>query len=412
MLGKMKVVSFTHFVQGPAAGQYLADMGAEVIKIEPLGGAFERSYGPANVFVDGISATYAAVNRNVRSVAVDLKAPGAGMVIERLIETADVVLENYRGGVLDRLGFGYAAVKAIKPDIIYASASGWGGGGPMKDAPGQDLLVQGRCGLISVTGDMQTVPAVPGVPIVDVHGAALMAMAICAAYIRKLTTGEGTRIESNLLSAGLDLQGEAMSGYFSGNLTQDWVRRDGRLASWFLPAPYGVFRLSDCHAVISLGGGVDGFAQAIGDPELIRLAVDRMANRDAIMQRLGLVLADWTYDRLDQALAPLQMWYARVQTYDDLRTDPQVQHNGSIGSIPISTGRNFTVLNHPVSYDGALPALRHFAETPGADTLAVLQGLGMPAAEIDRLVSENVIRCSSGRVADQAVGSDRGEGAK
>ena len=401
MLGQMKVVSFTHFVQGPAAGQYLADMGAEVIKIEPLGGAFERSDGPANGFVDGVGATYAAVNRNVRSVAIDLKAPGSKEVVRRLLETADVVLENYRGGVLDRLGFGYEAVKAIKPDIIYASASGWGGDGPMKDAPGQDLLVQARCGLISITGDMETAPVVPGVPIVDVHGAALMAMAICGAYIRKLQTGEGTRIESNLLSAGLDLQGESMSGYFSGKLGQDWVRRDGRLASWFLPAPYGVFRLSDCHAVLSLGGGVDGFAQVIGDEELIRLAADRMENRDAIMQRLGTVLAKWTYEQLDRALAPLQMWYARVQTYDDLPDDPQIVHNGSFGSIPLSSGAEFRVLNHPVSYDGALPGLRHFAETPGADTRAILQKAGYATDEIDRLIAEKVIHCSSGRAGDE-----------
>jgi len=400
MLGQMKVVSFTHFVQGPAAGQYLADMGAEVIKIEPLGGAFERSYGPANVFLDGISATYAAVNRNVRSVAVDLKAPEAREVVTRLIERADVVLENYRGGVLDRLGFGYEAVKAIRPDIIYASASGWGGSGPMKDEPGQDLLVQARCGLIAVTGDLETAAAVPGVPVVDVHGAALMAMAICAAYVRKLTTGGGTRIESNLLSAGLDLQGEALSGYFSGHLGPEWIRRDGRLASWFLPAPYGVFRLADCHAVISLGGGVDGFAAAIGDPELVELCADRMGNRDAIMRRLGAILTGWTYERLERALAPLQMWYARVQTYDDLPADPQIRNNGSIGSIPISTGRAFTVLNHPVSYDGALPPLRHFAETPGADTREVLAGVGFSPADIDRLAARNVIRCTSGSVAE------------
>lgn len=402
MLGDMKVICFTHFVQGPAAGQYLADMGAEVIKIEPLGGAFERSYGPADVFVDGISATYASVNRNVRSVAVDLKAPGARDVIARLIETADVVLENYRGGVLDRLGFGYDAVKRIRPDIIYASASGWGGGGPMKDAPGQDLLIQARCGLISVTGDMASVPAVPGVPIADVHGAALMAMSICAAFIRKLTTGEGTRIESNLLSAGLDLQGEALSGYFSGKLSQDWIKRDGRLASWFLPAPYGVFRLLDCNAVISLGGNVDGFAAAIGDDELIALSADRMKNRDAIMRRLGDLLADWTYERLDQALAPLQMWYGRVQTYDDLLTDPQIAQNGSIGTIPISTGEEFQVLNHPVTYDGAIPALRHFAETPGADTRNILQDIGFTSEDIDGLVAAKIVHCSSGRVADQA----------
>lgn len=403
MLGRMKVVSFTHFVQGPAAGQYLADMGAEVIKVEPLDGAFERSYGPANVFLDGISATYASVNRNVRSLAVDLKSPQAADVIRQLIATADVVLENYRGGVLERLGFGYEAVKAIKPDIIYASASGWGGGGPLRDAPGQDLLVQARSGLISVTGDMQTTPAVPGVPIIDVHGAALMSMAICAAYIRKLTTGEGTRIESNLLSAALDLQGEAISGYFSGNLGQDWVRRDGRLASWFLPAPYGVFRLKDCHAVVSLGGQVNDFAKAVGDPELIALAEDRMANRDAIMVRFGEILRTWDYARLAATFAPLQMWFAKVQTYDDLRGDPQVQHNRSIGEIPISTGQAFSVLNHPVSYDGDVPKLRTFAETAGAHSRAILAAIGIAEAEIDRLEAAGVIRCTSGKVADQGV---------
>lgn len=403
MLSKMKVISFTHFVQGPAAGQYLADMGAEVIKIEPLGGAFERSYGPANVFVDGISATYAAVNRNVRSVAVDLKAPGAQAVIERLIAGADVVLENYRSGVLDRLGFGYDAVRAMRPDIIYASASGWGSSGPMADQPGQDLLVQARCGLISVTGDMETAPVVPGVPVIDVHGAALMAMSICAAYIRKLTTGEGTRIESNLLSAGLDLQGEAVSGYFSGKLNQDWIRRDSRLASWFLPAPYGVFRLKDCAAVISLGGQIDRLAETIGDAELMQLATDRMANRDAIMHRLGDLLTDWTYERLDAALQPLQLWYERVQTYDDLASDPQITHNGSIGSIPISSGQSFTVLNHPVSYDGKLPALRHFAETAGADTRTVLGEAGFSAEEIDDLVEQRLVRCTSGRAVEEAA---------
>jgi crotonobetainyl-CoA:carnitine CoA-transferase CaiB-like acyl-CoA transferase len=402
MLGQMKVISFTHFVQGPAAGQYLADMGADVIKIEPLNGAFERSYGAANVFVDGISATYASVNRNVRSVSVDLKAPGAAELVRRLIETADVVLENYRGGVLERLGFGYEAIKKIRPDIIYASASGWGGGGPLSDAPGQDLLVQARCGLISVTGDMVAAPSVPGVPIADVHGAALMAMAICGAYIRKLQTGQGTRVESNLLSAGLDLQGEALSGYFSGALGQEWVQRDGRLASWFLPAPYGVFKMADCHAVISLGGNVDSFADAIDDAELIAIAQDRMGNRDAIMRRLGEVLSNWTYDQLDRAFAPLQMWYARVQTYDDLRDDPQIQHNGSISSIPLSTGRAFTVLNHPVSYDGSLPSLRHFAETPGADTRAVLTGIGLSSAEIDILEAKQVIRCTSGKATNQS----------
>ena len=145
MLSKMRVLSFSHFVQGPAGSQYLADLGAEVIKVEPLTGAFERNHTGGHVYVDGLSASYFAVNRNKKSIAIDLKNPKAKEILYAIIANCDVVTENYRGGVLDRLGFGYDAVKAAKPDIIYASASGWGSSGPMADKPGQ-LIAWSVCG--------------------------------------------------------------------------------------------------------------------------------------------------------------------------------------------------------------------------------------------------------------------------
>ncbi len=390
MLRNMKVLSFTHFVQGPAASQYLADMGADVVKIEPLNGAFERGYGADQVFIQGLSASFFAVNRNKRSLSVDLKSPQGREVIHSLIKQADVLLENYRGGVLERLGFGYDAVKAIKPDIIYASASGWGSSGPMATLPGQDLLVQARCGLIAVTGDMQSAPTVPGVPIVDQHAAALMAMAITAAFVKKLSTGQGTKVESNLLNAGLDLQTESMAAYFSGNRSLERFQRDSRLASWFLPAPYGVYKLADCHAVISLGGDIEQFAGAIGNAELIVLAGDRMQNRDAFMRVLGNELLSWTYDRLDKALAPHALWYAKVQNYDDIRADPQVQHNGCLQQFSIN-GESATVLAHPVRYDGAAPALRRMPVTLGGDTREVLREAGWNDADIDALAAAGAI---------------------
>lgn len=390
MLRNMKVLSFTHFVQGPAASQYLADMGADVVKIEPLNGAFERGYGADQVFIQGLSASFFAVNRNKRSLSVDLKSPQGREVIHSLIKQADVLLENYRGGVLERLGFGYDAVKAIKPDIIYASASGWGSSGPMATLPGQDLLVQARCGLIAVTGDMQSAPTVPGVPIVDQHAAALMAMAITAAFVKKLSTGQGTKVESNLLNAGLDLQTESMAAYFSGNRSPQRFQRDSRLASWFLPAPYGVYKLADCHAVISLGGDIEQFAGAIGNAELIALAGDRMQHRDAFMRVLGDELLSWSYDRLDKALAPHALWYAKVQNYDDIRADPQVQHNGCLQQFSIN-GESATVLAHPVRYDGAAPSLRRMPVTLGGDTREVLREAGWNDADIDALAAAGAI---------------------
>jgi len=390
MLGAMRVLSFTHFVQGPAAAQYLADMGADVIKIEPLAGAFERGYGADSVFVEGLSASFFAVNRNSRSISVDLKSQEGRRVVQSLIEKADVLLENYRGGVLERLGFGYEAVKAIRPDIIYASASGWGSSGPMAEMPGQDLLVQARCGLISVTGNLDECPTVPGVPVVDQHAAALAAMGIVAAYVKKLTTGKGTRIESNLLNAGLDLQAESVAAYFSGNRGPDRLRRDHRLASWFLPAPYGVFELADCHAVISLGGDIEKFAGAIDHPELIALSGDRMANRDAFMRVLGTELKSWTYERMHQALAPHALWYEKVQNYDDIRRDPQVEHNRCLQEFRIG-GATATVLAHPVRYDGEVPELRRMPAVLGADTREVLREAGWAEQDIDALAERGVV---------------------
>lgn len=390
MLENMKVLSFTHFVQGPAASQYLADMGADVIKVEPLNGAFERGYGADSVFVDGLSASFFSVNRNKRSLSVDLKSERGKEVVYSLIRDADVLLENYRGGVLDRLGLGYEAVKAVKPDIIYASASGWGSSGPMAEAPGQDLLVQARCGLIAITGDLETAPTVPGAPIVDQHGAALMAMAISAAFAKKLSTGKGTRIESNLFNAGLDLQTESMAAYFSGQRNGDRFRRDHRLASWFLPAPYGVFRLADCHAVISLGGDIDKFAEAIGHPELISLAADRMANRDAFMKILGEELIGWTYERLDAALAPHALWYERVQDYDAIRRDPQALHNQCFQEFRVRESKA-TVLAHPIRYNGAAPAFRRMPVELGADTREVLVEAGWSVADIDKMISDGIV---------------------
>ena len=390
MLGKMRVLSFSHFVQGPAASQYLADLGADVIKVEPLTGAFERNHAGGRVFVEGLSASYLAVNRNKKSIAVDLKNPRAKEVLYKIIQTCDVVTENYRGGVLDRLGFGYEAVKAAKPDIIYASASGWGSKGPMADKPGQDLLVQARCGLVAVTSNLEDAPVVPGVPIVDQHGAALLAMGIMGAYIKKLATGRGTRVESNLLNAGLDLQVESMAIYFSGNKTpKDFVRHH-QLASWFLDAPYGVYKLADCHAVISLGGDIEQFTTAIGNKDLIALGTDRMVTRDEFTRILAKELLNWTYADLDRALSPHALWYERVQNYDEIKADPQVIQNECLMEIPVKGG-TATVLAHPVRYDGTAPGLRRMPVDLGADTRAVLRDAGFADDAIADLVSNKVV---------------------
>ncbi|GAA5038486.1 crotonobetainyl-CoA:carnitine CoA-transferase CaiB-like acyl-CoA transferase [Thermocatellispora tengchongensis] len=391
MLDGLKVLSFSHFVQGPSAAQHLADLGADVIKVEPPGGAWERRTGSGGIRVGGISATFLAVNRNKRAIAVDLKHPRAKEALVPLIRRADVVLENYRRGALDRLGLGYDAVRAIKPDIIYASATGWGASGPMADRPGVDLLVQARSGLISVTGDVRAAPTAAGTPIVDHHGAALLALGVLAAYARKLRTGRGGRVESSLLAAALDLQAESLTLYHAAGRGPDGVRRDGRLAAWFIDAPYGVYALADGHAVIALSGDMDGFAEAIGSPELAALGPQaRLRDRDAFTRALAAALATWTYQRLEAALVPRGFWCERVADYDDVARDPQVAACGLLAEAEVA-GRTVTLVRHPVRYDGESPAIRRMPPALGEHTREVLAEAGLAPALIDDLIGAGTL---------------------
>lgn len=149
MLKGIRVISFCHYLQGPACSQYLADLGADVIKIEPPFGAFERHWSGGESFVEGVSAFMLSANRNKRSLAIDLKKPGARAVADRLLGWANVLVENYKPGVLDRLGLGYDHARQINPSIIYASATAYGPDGPDSSRPGQDLLMQARSGLMA-----------------------------------------------------------------------------------------------------------------------------------------------------------------------------------------------------------------------------------------------------------------------
>jgi crotonobetainyl-CoA:carnitine CoA-transferase CaiB-like acyl-CoA transferase len=394
VLEGMRIVSFCHYLQGPAGAQYLADMGADVIKVEPPSGAFERHWAGAKAFIDGLSAFYLAANRNKRSIAVDLKHPDGKAVIARLLERADVLMENFRPGTMDRLGLGYEQVKAIWPDIIYASATGFGSTGPMAGRPGQDLLIQAYSGLIAATGHLHERPIPIGFAAADQHGGALLAMGILGAYVRKLRTGRGTRVEASLLNAGLDLQTEPLTLYFSGRSDREKFRRNRNLATWFHEAPYGVYRCADCWLALSLNDP-QKLAKALGSAPLAAIAdIDRHDERD----RYAEVLADELKDRRFADLVPgfdaQAIWYQRVHEYDDLRDDPQIRHNQMFREVAVPGG-TATLVSHPNRYDGEVPPLRRLAIAIGEDTREVLGELGYAQAEIDNLVARGAIAAPS-----------------
>lgn len=392
LLDGMRVLSFCHYLHGPAATQYLADMGADVIKVEPPGGPLERRWSGGNAYVEGVSSFFLCANRNKKSLAIDLKHAAAKDIINRLIETSDVLIENFRPGVLERLGFGYEEVRKRKADIIYVSASGYGTGGPMRDQPGQDLLVQACCGLMAATGEYGERPTPIGNAAVDQHGAALMAMGISAAYAKKLRTGQGTRIDACLLNAGLDLQTEPLTAFMCRpDLTREIFRRDYHLASWYHPAPYGVYRLRDCFVAIAMNGTERKLAEILGNQRLMALCdKDLIAERDAFAGELAVELENRRLADLAAQFDAAGIWYARVQDYEDLRTDPQVAHNKVFRTVPIGKS-TATLVNHPLRYDGQVPELRHLATRCGEDGRDILRDLGFADARIDEFFADGTL---------------------
>lgn len=390
LLNGIKVVSFCHFLQGPAADQYLADMGADVIKVEPLSGAYERAWSGANVYVEGVSGFYLCANRNKRSIAIDLKNPAGKDVARKLIQEADVVLENFRPGVFARLGFDDEELKRLNPTLIFASASGFGSSGPMLGKPGQDLLVQARSGLIGVTGNPQNGPTPVGAAVVDQHGGALLAMGILGALVRQLREGKGTRVEGSLLNSGIDLQTEPLVNWFAGEIERKALDRHKSLATWFHQAPYGVYPASDGHLVVSLCETAN-LAEAV-DSEAIHDLVgrDRYEDRDAFAAALTEATAKFTIAELEERFDRHNVWWAPVKYYDELLTDPQLVHSEVFREVDVR-GRKIHLVNHPNRYDGKVPDLRVLALDIGEHTREILREHGFSAADIEGLFSSRAV---------------------
>ena len=388
LLGSMKVISFCHVLQGPAATQYLGDMGAEVIKIEPLAGELGRKVAGNNYFPKGVSGFYLCAFRNKRLLAVDLKSPEGLEIVLSLIDGADVVLENYRAGVMARLGLSYEALRKRKPDIIYARGTGWGVSGPIVDRTSQDLIIQARSGMMRATGVGRSTPV--GAAVVDQHAGALLAMGVIAAYVKKLKTGEGTLVESSLFGAGIDLQMEPLTVYLSMVPGDRIHERDPHLATWFHEAPYGVYSTKDADVAVS-SNDLGVLAEALDSDELRALThIDRYRERDKYARAFAGVMATRTFAEVSKAFDAHKIWYSKVHTYDDLAVDPQAEALGAFRKIDV-LGENVTVVNHPIRYNGETPDIRYAGLKPGEHTREILAELGYGNLEIEKLIERKIV---------------------
>ena len=391
LLSGIRVISFNHFLMGPMGIQYLADLGADVIAVEPIEGAFQRKWSGADKTVDGQSMLFLCGNRNKRSVALDLKSPAGREIARKLVDGADVMAENFRPGVIEKLGLGYDTVKASNPRIVYASASGYGSDGPYVERPGQDLMIQALSGLAAITGSVVDGARAVGVSAVDHHGAALLALGILAALVGRVASGTGCRVDVNLLSAAIDLQAESFTTYFNG-ARPGTVRQPRHLATWYHPAPYGIYPTKDGHIAISMGS-LKALGEALDEAELAATSErDIFVRRDEIAARVAARVARQTTSTLERTLTEHGVWNAPVNDYVAVEADPQVRHNGTFVTLPGATGAPITLVAHPNRYDGKAPEVRIPPQPLGAQTAEVLTELGYSDAEIRGFARTGAIR--------------------
>lgn len=247
----LTVLEFSQYLSGPSAALRLADLGARVIKIEkPNGGDAGRKLAIKNLWADDSSLLFHTINRNKESFTADLKNAGDIVVIKKLIKKADVLIHNFRPGVMDKLGLGYTTAKEINPKIIYAKISGYGKEGPWKTKPGQDLLLQSMTGLAYTTGNGDNGPVPFGIAIGDILCGAQLVQGIIAALIRRQKTGTGALIEVSLIESLLDFQFELFTTYFTNQRQPE--RSISNNGNPLLSAPYGLYKTTDGYIALAM----------------------------------------------------------------------------------------------------------------------------------------------------------------
>ena len=379
----VRIAAFTQFLLGPAAVQHLADLGADVVKVEAPAGAWERHWAGAETFRNGVSTFFMLANRNQRSLVLDLKSELGREAALRLIKKSDVVVANFRPGAMERLGLGYQAARKVRQDIIYATASGYGSDSPFRDLPGQDLLIQGLSGVAWLTGRAGQDPVVVGAAVVDQHGGALLAMGILAALFHRERTGEGQQLEVAMVQAAFDLMVEPVVYAANGAKLE---RPSEAIADTFHSAPYGIYRTADGHAVISMTP-VKTLVDALGEPPLTGLDDPSIAfsKRDEIRSALGPLVARHSTADLVERLRAQHIWCAPVQTIDQALADPAVRHLDPFLEMEHPRAGKVKALRHPVRYGAGEPELRRLPPEVGEQSDEILRELGFSDDEVARM---------------------------
>ncbi|MCB8881133.1 CoA transferase [Acidisoma cellulosilytica] len=377
-LDGLLVVDMSQFLSGPYASLRLMDLGARVIKIErPDGGDLSRRLYLSDTEIGGDSTIFHAINRNKESFAIDLKNADDLATLRQLLLRADIVIQNFRPGVIERLGLDYAAVSALNPRIVYGSITGYGDDGPWVKRPGQDLLAQARSGVMWLNGDETQGPVPFGLAIADMLAGAALAQGLLAALVRRGTTGRGSHVETSLLEALVDFQFEVLSTHLNDGRRPP-KRSAFRSAHAYLAAPYGVYPTADGYLAIAMTPipkladllRLDALAPYRDDPPSWFTA------RDEIKAIIAEALARNTTEHWLAILEPADVWCARVLQWPELLESDGFTALDMLQRVSRSDGVEILTTRSPLRVNGARPPLSRAAPRIGEHSAAIRAELG------------------------------------
>ncbi len=370
------VIDFSQFLSGPSASLRLADLGARVIKIErPETGDICRHLYTSNVIMNGESSVFHAINRNKESFVADIKDENDQQKIWELVKKADVVMHNFRPGVMERLGFDYESVKAQNPSVVYGEISGYGEEGPWRGNPGQDLLLQSLTGLTWLSGNADDGPVPMGLSIVDMLAGANLANGILACLVKKSVSGEGALVQVSMIESSLDFQFETITTFYrdGGQLPQ---RTASNSAHAYLGAPYGIYQTQDGWLALAMGV-IPVLGKLLACDELLKYEeiAEAFDKRDEIKAVLAAHLKTGTTQKWLSVLEPADIWCADVLTWDRLLAHEGFKALDMLQTVNMVDGYSYQTTRCPIRIDGEVLKSTKGSPILGQDNQKILQEL-------------------------------------